>query len=128
MGRYYDGDIQGKFAFGVQDSMAANRFGVRGEAPNYVDYYFCEDNIEDLESELKEMEKWFGEYEKPIMTYHDLFGCDDKPIPLEKYLLEGGYESMNENQWAEYYDYHLGRKILECIKAKGDCSFTAELG
>ena len=34
---------------------------------------------------------------------------------------------MNRKQWAEYYDYYLGRKILECIKAHGDCSFTAEL-
>lgn len=127
MGRHYDGDIQGKFALGVQSSTAADRFGVEGTPPNYVDYYFDKENLEDLESELKKMEEWFGEYEKPIMAYHDLFGCDNRPMPLQEYLSEGGYEPMNQEQWTEYYDYHLGRQILECIKAIGECSFTAEL-
>lgn len=127
MGRYYDGDIQGKFAFGIQDSTAADRFGVEGITPNYLEYYFDESSLEDLEAELKRMEKEFDEYGTPIITYHDLFGCDDGPIPLEKYLLDGGYKTMSEAQWKEYYDYYLGRKILECIKANGDCSFTAEL-
>jgi len=127
MGRYYSGDIEGKFVFGVQDSTAADRFGVEGCEPNYLEYYFNEDNLEDLESELKEMEKWFEEYGTPIMTYYDLFGSDEQPMPLEKYLLEGGLKTMNEEQWAQYYDYHLGRKILECIKSQGDCSFQAEL-
>jgi len=31
MGRYYDGDISGKFWFGVQSSDAADRFGVKGQ-------------------------------------------------------------------------------------------------
>ena len=36
MGRYYEGDISGKFAFGVQSSTAADRFGVDPTKPNYV--------------------------------------------------------------------------------------------
>ena len=40
MGRYYTGDIEGKFAFGVQASDAADQFGVEGQTPEYLEYYF----------------------------------------------------------------------------------------
>jgi hypothetical protein len=52
MGRYYDGDINGKFMFGVQSSDAADRFGVIGEKPNLLDYYFDEDNLDSLKEGL----------------------------------------------------------------------------
>ena len=38
MGRYYSGDIEGKFAFGIQSSDAADRFGVIGQPPEYLQY------------------------------------------------------------------------------------------
>ena len=44
MGRYYDGDIEGKFMFAVQSSTAADRFGSEG-FNNYVDYYFDESHL-----------------------------------------------------------------------------------
>ena len=37
MGRYYSGDIDGKFWFAVQPSDDANYFGVEGERPNYLE-------------------------------------------------------------------------------------------
>ena len=39
MGRYYSGDIEGKFWFGVQNSTDADFFGVQGE-PRFYHYYF----------------------------------------------------------------------------------------
>ena len=36
MGRYYDGDINGKFMFAVQSSSAADRFGSEGHN-NYLE-------------------------------------------------------------------------------------------
>ena len=33
MGRWYSGDVEGKFWFGIQDSNAADRFGVTGHQP-----------------------------------------------------------------------------------------------
>jgi hypothetical protein len=39
MGRYYTGDIEGKFMFGVQSSDDANFFGVEGESRS-LDYYY----------------------------------------------------------------------------------------
>ena len=47
MGRYYSGDIEGKFWFGVQSSTAARRFGGSESEPNYINYYFSEDDLED---------------------------------------------------------------------------------
>ena len=53
MGRYYNGDIEGKFVFGSQSSAAADRFGVAGHTPGYLEYYYDETNLDDLETELK---------------------------------------------------------------------------
>jgi hypothetical protein len=40
MGRYYSGDIEGKFMFATQSSTAADRFGSSYYEPNHVNYYF----------------------------------------------------------------------------------------
>ena len=47
MGRYYSGDIDGKFMFATQSSYAADRFGSEGYT-NYVQYYFDEQHLEIL--------------------------------------------------------------------------------
>ena len=74
------------------------------------------------------MEKSFGIYETPLLAYYELFEAnDDNSLSFSNYLIKGGLETMNKEQWAEYHDYHLGKKILECIKEQGDCQFTAEL-
>ena len=49
MGRYYNGDIEGKFWFAIQSSTDADFFGVVGSEPSYLDYYFSEDNLKDIE-------------------------------------------------------------------------------
>ena len=52
MGRYYSGDIEGKFMFAVQNSNAADRFGATGCYPNTIEYHFDEDHLEDINEEL----------------------------------------------------------------------------
>ncbi len=122
MGRYYYGDVEGKFAFAIQSSCAADRFGVKGTAPNYIEYYFDTENLDDIKSELQSIEKTFGKNKNAILSYYDL-----KPdMTLYKYLNKAGI-TIPENNLENYYDYILGREILECILEKGDCSFTAEL-
>ena len=56
MGRYYHGDIDGKFWFGVQSSTDAEFFGVEGNA-NFLHYYFDEDNKKDIVKGKLECEK-----------------------------------------------------------------------
>ena len=40
MGRYYWGDIDGKFAFAIQSSNDADFFGVQGYQPEQLQYNF----------------------------------------------------------------------------------------
>ena len=60
MGRYYYGDIQGKFMFAVQPSDAGERFGAY-ECPNepsYIDYAVCrESSYDDIKKELESILK-----------------------------------------------------------------------
>ena len=128
MGRYYSGDIEGKFAFGCQSSAAADRFGVTGQTPGYLEYYYDETNLDDLETELKLIEDEMGEHGEYLKVYYDLYGSnDDVQITFEEYLKKGDKKPLNEEQLLEFFDYRIGKKIQECIKEQGNCSFTAEL-
>ena len=128
MGRYYSGDIEGKFAFAIQNSDAADRFGVTGQTPNFLEYYFTKDDLKSIKKELKIIEDAFGEHKTALKTYFDLYKTqDDAPLSFDSYIKEGGLPELTESQLLEYYDYFLGRKILECIQETGSCSFDAEL-
>jgi hypothetical protein len=128
MGRYYSGDIDGKFAFGIQNSDAADRFGVIGQPPNYLEYNYSKDDLEELQKELKNIEDAFGAHKPALKIYFDLYKTqDDAPLSFVSYIKEGGLPELTEKQLSEYYDYLLGRKILECIQETGYCSFDAEL-
>lgn len=119
MGRYYSGDISGKFWFGVQSSNAADRFGQIGYDPAYIEYYYNEDHLDEVEAEIKRIEDELG----------------DKIKTLDEFFAEhNGYRDeelkdigINGNDLSEYADLELGRKIRDCIKDFGVCSFTAEL-
>jgi hypothetical protein len=111
MGRYYTGDIEGKFCFGVQSSYAADRFGCEG-TPSHIHYHFDESHIDFIESELKKIE--------------DNIDLNDVK---EYYEGDNGYSlsGIHPNDHSEYADYMLGRKILEQLKTNGECYFESEL-
>jgi len=128
MGRYYSGDIEGKFAFAIQSSDAADRFGVIGQPPGYLQYNYSKDDLKELQKELKHIEDTFGPQKQALKIYFDLYKTqDDAPLSFDSYIKEGGLPKLTESQLSEYYDYFLGRKILECIQETGSCSFDAEL-
>jgi len=129
MGRYYTGDIDGKFMFGVQSSDDANFFGVEGESRS-LDYYYGEDTLPSVEEGVKECEGVLGEYLKHIEQFfkeNDSFN-DER---LAKYLTKSlGKDVTEENtrfnlEW--YARLELGREIRDCIKEHGQCNFEAEL-
>jgi hypothetical protein len=124
MGRYYWGDIDGKFWFAVQSSDAADRFGVRGSEPNYIEYYFSNDHLQDVQDELERIEKHLGVYKDLI----DEFFKNNHSYTDEE-LAEALKVSMVETKMllSEYADYQLGKKIEKSILDTGECSFTAEL-
>jgi len=119
MGRYYSGDINGKFWFAVQSSNAADRFGVIGETPNYLTYYFDESNIDEIKEELKRIEESLGEQLKIMENFFNKgTGYNDEMLKEN---------NIDENKLSDYADYLLGEKILKCIEENGECSFDAEL-
>lgn len=118
MGRYYSGMIEGKFWFALQSSDAADRFGVIGSAPNYLEYYFGEEHLQGVEDEIKVIEDFLG---------------DKKRILDEFFNTNNGYtDEMIDNlgitsqELEDYADLGLGIKIRDCIKEEGSCSFEAE--
>tara|TARA_R100001460_G_C3540656_1_gene174422 strand:+ start:819 stop:1232 length:414 start_codon:yes stop_codon:yes gene_type:complete len=137
MGRYYSGDIEGKFAFGIQSSTAADRFGVEFSEPNHVDYYFDEDNLPTVKKELQCIASKFGKNENALITYFDMGYYDYKNshhMTFPEYLYKGNriddpakYFGDNSFLSSEFYDYLLGYKIMKSIEEMGQCYFQAEL-
>jgi hypothetical protein len=119
MGRYYSGDIEGKFWFGVQSSNSADRFGVQGFQPEYIEYVFCQEDKDSVERELKKIEKSLGDQ---LKLMEDFF---INPAPYTNDMLIGS--GINVSKLSDYADYELGKKILECLNNNGNCEFTAEL-
>ena len=115
MGRYYSGDIEGKFMFAVQSSTAADRFGSIHCEPNYVEYYFDEDQLDEIKAELEKLKPNYDKVEKFFEK-------------RESYTKEEMEENnIDEIELSDYADYVLGKKILDCILENGECNFTAEL-
>jgi hypothetical protein len=118
MGRYYSGDISGKFWFAVQSSDCADRFGVTGETPNVLNYYFSEENLEDVEEEIQNIEEALGDKVRII---------DEFFASRESYNDEALEEAgISKHELSEYADLQLGKKIRDCIKEDGQCEFEAE--
>ena len=78
MGRYYDGDIEGKFWFGVQSSQAPENLGAEMMRITYQwsDRDALDKRIKELESELGDylpkMDKFFGEGRKVLLDIKGL--------------------------------------------------------
>jgi hypothetical protein len=120
MGRYFFGDIEGKFWFGVQPSNAASRFSADAECePSYIEYYFDEGNIEEVKEELQRIEEILGEN---LQKIEDFFA--ERNGYADSELAEAG---ITDWMLREYADYKLGKKIEECIEREGQCQFSAEL-
>lgn len=114
MGRYYSGDIEGKFMFAVQSSYAADRFGSEGYT-DYVQYYFDEDHLETINEQLEELQEAFDKVAKFF---------ENRDTWNDKARDEAG---LTEKDMSDYADYVLGKKIKDCITEQGSCSFDAEL-
>lgn len=119
MGRYYSGDIEGKFWFGLQSSVAADRFGVSHNEPNFVEYNYYEDDLEAVETEIKSIEDSLGDKLQVIEKFFEgVDGYNDAMLTKE---------GITNEELSEYADLSLGIKIRDCIKENGECHFEAEL-
>tara|TARA_R110002049_G_scaffold170715_5_gene337341 strand:- start:84 stop:446 length:363 start_codon:yes stop_codon:yes gene_type:complete len=120
MGRHYSGDIEGRFMFAVQSSVAADRFGAKHNDPGYVEYYFDEDELVTLKSELEKLKPNYDVvndfFEKRRSEGLNCYSQDD---------LKNSF--ITEQMISDYADYNLGKKIKDCIEEQGSCRFSAEL-
>ena len=124
MGRYTSGDIDHKFWFAVQNSDAADRFGVTGVQPEELYYYFDEDSLPGIKQELKNIEDKLG---NNLVLMNKFF--EENTSYTDEKLAE--YLNVDEKEakilLSEYADYDLGLKIAEAVRTTGQCEFTAEL-
>ena len=121
MGRYYSGDIEGKFMFAVQGSNAPERFGAEECEPNYLDYYVPPDSVDEVRKEVQSIETKHDDQIKRIdKMFDENMGYNDET--MEKY-------GVTKEGLSEYADLRLGRQILEYLEENPDfgCSIQAEL-
>lgn len=135
MGRYYNGDIKGKFWVAVQDSDDADHFGVCGEEmidedgdpSGYLSYHFTTKNIPDIEIGIQICEAELGEDKVNVDAFFEeggpgYMGYNNQM--LSEYLgVEKDVREILEN----YARLKLGKQILEYVNLNGSCSFRAEL-
>lgn len=125
MGRYYKGDIEGKFWFAVQSSDDASFFGGTQSEPNYIEYYFEKDtDLESIKEGILKCEQELGRDEVAIEEFFkDKQGYND-----DMFLKELGWDKDKVKGRLEWYArLALGRKIHERVKKSGYCEFRAEL-
>lgn len=123
MGRYYDGDIEGKFMLGVQASDDADNFGVCGQEPNELYYYFDEEHMSSIKQGINECLEELGDWnDKLDKFFKDKGGYNDKMLEDEIGLKQKDLQRVL--MW--YARLHLGQKILQCVETRGYCEFTAE--
>ena len=124
MGRYISGDLEGKCWFGVQPSDFANRFGSAGCQPSYLEYYYDESYLPQIEEELQKIKSYLGKNLKKLDDFFDSrLGYTDEE--LQKAL--GMNESDSRNVLSEYADYKFGIRLRDYVKEHGECQFEVEL-
>ena len=124
MGRYYSGDIEGKFWFAVQSSNDVSFFGGEVSDPNYLSYYFGKEDIKDLEEGIKKCKEELGDNLVKLEKFFskaEMYSDED----VEKVLEISDKDKVRSMlQW--FARLGLGEKILNCVKENSECSFEAE--
>ena len=120
MGRYYHGDIEGKFMFAVQPSDAGERFGAREQESNYIEYCVYRENVEEINKELQKIVE--GGHVARVKNMFDNVNGYNNTI-MKEY-------GVSQKDLAEYADYELGRKMVKFFEENEDTDhlyFSAEL-
>jgi hypothetical protein len=127
MGRFYCGDIEGKFWFGVQSSGDGDFFGLAGKyKPRYgeLEYSYKSKHLFLIKYNLNICSLKLGKYDEKIKAF--FVGCEgytDKQ--LSQYLKVSLAKTKTLLEW--YARQELGQKILKSVEEKGRCYFSAEL-
>ena len=148
MGRYYFGDIEGKFWFGIQDSNDATFFGVdpypiihefsdkdsesesdESDSESEYDeiaYDFEKEHIEVVKKGIEKCKEEIKEYKEKLDTFFNdrsSYNYDELSQALGPDFEKDKLGTILE--W--YARLLLGEKILACLYDKGQCHFGCEL-
>jgi len=124
MGRYYNGDIEGKFWFAIQPSDDADFFMFTDGYRTHLQYYFVKSNLEGIEEGIRICLEKLGDNKKKLDDFFSKKNSyNEKMIEDETGIKEEDCKGVLE--W--YARLELGEKILKCVKEKGVCRFSAEL-
>jgi hypothetical protein len=131
MGRYYSGDIEGKFWFAVQDSDDAENFGAV-ERDDRIDYYIpneakdgeVKDGIKECLDELGEFKERLDKFFEKTNLYNDRTAAEFWKDEYDEVLKPEMFNSMI----VIYARLSLGRKIEAFFKEnpEDDCYFEAD--
>lgn len=127
MGRYYYGDIEGKFWFGVQSSGAADQFGYCGKVRkgyNTVCYNFTRYHLKKIEQGISVLESELGDKRSDLEAFfdtHDYY--NDQEVARELKVSESEAKRLIRL----YADYLLGIKIKNSVLVRGQCMFEGDL-
>lgn len=132
MGRYYSGDIEGKFWFGVQSSDDANYFGgaevemedEESEEVVAMEYFFEKEDMPSIDAGIKECLDELGESKQKIDEYFQTHsGYNDNDMAKD---LDITVEELRD-KLTLYARLRLGNQIKACVEGIGKCHFTADL-
>ena len=120
MGRYYNGDVNGKFMFAIQGSDAHERFGAVEEQSNYINYVVYRDSYAEICAELDSI-KHNSSIKKVEKMFNEEGGYNDE---IKKKF------DVSEKDLSEYADYEIGMQLKEFFDENPDvdeCRFDAEI-
>ena len=120
MGRYYNGDIEGKFWFATQPTDDADFFGVVGYQPERLEYQFEEEHLESINEGIDKCLKEIGVSREKILEW---FEKEEYFYP-SKMEEEGVIPKDTSHEWLARLE--LGMRILKSVEDTGGCYFDAE--
>ena len=120
MGRYYNGDIEGKFWFATQPTDDADFFGVTGYQPERLEYQFEEEHLDAINEGIDKCLKEIGVPREKILEW---FEKEEYFYP-KKMEEEGIIPSNTNHEWLARLE--LGMRILKSVEDTGGCYFDAE--
>lgn len=135
MGRFYQGDIEGKFWVGVQPSDDADFFGVEGievedsDEPEALDYEFYKEHEPSVRDGLKTCLKELGGAKPHLDEFfkkNDSYNTEILMAYLNEHMKPRFTEEDVRNILEWYARYDLGTEILGSITKHGQCVFEAE--
>ena len=126
MGRYYDGDVEGKWWFGVQSSDTPERFG---GYETHIDYTICNDDtfksgIKLIKEDLGDKLEWLQQFFDENNGYNDAM--------LMEFMLKKNprYDKSELSQDLENFaDYEFAMQVKEYFDDTGNeyCHVNSEL-